>query len=106
MIAVGDAGVVVVWADGQWNTVRSGVDVDLHDVITTPGLWIAGNNGTLLTRGPNPAELLRKVDLKTECDLVSLFARGQDVFVVGRNVAGGGVWRVRDGAVAQHFGGC
>jgi hypothetical protein len=106
VIAVGDAGVVVVWADGQWNTVRSGVDVDLHDVITTPGLWIAGDKGTLLTRGANPAELLRKVDLKTDCDLVSLFARGQDIFVVGRSVAGGGLWRVRDGAVAQHFGGC
>ena len=97
---------VVVWVDGQWNTVPSGVDADLRDVITSPGLWIAGDKGTLLTRGASPSELLRKVDLKTDCDLVSLFSRVQDVFVVGRNAAGGGVWRLRDGAVAQHFGGC
>ena len=106
VVAVGDGGVVVVLVDGQWSTVPSGIDADLRDVITTPGLWIAGDKGTLLTRGASPSELLRKVDLRTDCDLVSLFSRGQDVFVVGRNVAGGGVWRLRDGAVAQHFGGC
>jgi len=106
VVAVGDAGTVVVWADGQWNPARSGVDVVLRDIITTPGLFIVGDRGTLLTTGSSPDAPFRKIDLKTECDLVSVFARGPDVFIVGRSVSGGGLWRFRDGAVAQHFGGC
>ncbi|OLC55866.1 MAG: hypothetical protein AUH85_08120 [Chloroflexi bacterium 13_1_40CM_4_68_4] len=106
VVAVGDAGTVVVWIDGQWRPARSGVDVALRDVISTPGLFIVGDKGTLLTTAASPDTPLRKIDLRTDCDLLSVFARGPDVFVVGRNVAGGGVWRIRDGAVAQHFGGC
>jgi hypothetical protein len=106
VVAVGDGGTVVVWADGQWNPVRSGVTTDLRDVIAAPGLWIVGDKGTLLTTGASPDAPLRRVDLKTDCDLVSIFARGLDIFVVGRAASGGGVWRLRDGAVAQHFGGC
>ena len=48
-----------------------------------PGLFIVGDGGTLLTTAASPDAPLRKIDLRTECDLVSVFSRGPDVFVVG-----------------------
>ena len=105
VIAVGDAGTIVTYASG-WQVARSGVDVTLRDVIVTAGVWIVGDAGTLLTTSGVPAAPFRRVDLRTTCDLVSAFARGGDVWVVGRGPVGGAVWRLRDGAVVQHFGGC
>lgn len=105
-VAVGDAGTVVTYVNG-WQPVRSGIDVTLRDVIVAPSLWIVGDAGTLLTLSGAPDAPLTKVDIGTTCDLVAVFARSNEVWVVGRNVAGGGVWRLRaDGTVAQHFGGC
>ena len=103
-IAVGDAGTVIGY-DGGWRALKSGVDVTLRDVIVQPGLWIAGDAGTLLTSATTFGTI-RRVDLGTSCDLVGLFAKDGDVWVVGRAAGGGGVWRLHDGAVAQHFGGC
>lgn len=106
VVAVGDAGTVVTYSGG-WLVAKSGVDVTLRDVIVDPGLWIAGDNGTLLTISGVPATPFRKVDIGTTCDLVALFARSNDIWVVGRSVLSGGVWRLRaDGTVQQHFGGC
>jgi hypothetical protein len=108
-VAVGDGGTIVTYANG-WLAAKSGVDVTLRDVIVTPGLWIVGDKGTLLTttRLPPPAVPFRKVDIGTACDLVSVFARSSEVWVIGHDaLGGGGVWRLRDdGTVAQHFGGC
>jgi hypothetical protein len=107
VVAVGDAGTVVTYANGAWRSANSGVDVALRDVIVAPGLWIAGDGGTLLTTSGVPSTPFRRVDIGTTCDLVSLFAAGGDIWVVGRGASGGGVWRLRpDGTVAQHFGGC
>jgi hypothetical protein len=107
VVAVGDAGTIVTFASG-WNTATSGVDVTLRDVIVEPAIWIAGDRGTLLTSSGVPSAPFRKIDIGTPCDLVSLFARGQEIWVVGRGQLGGGVWRVRssDGTVLQHYGGC
>jgi hypothetical protein len=107
VVAVGDGGTIVSYVNG-WLPAASGVDVTLRDVIVTPGVWIVGDKGTLLTTAPVPAAPFRKVDIGTACDLVSVFARNSEVWVVGRDaVGGGGVWRLRgDGTVAQHFGGC
>lgn len=104
VIAVGDAGTIVGY-DGGWRALRSGADVTLRDVIVEPGLWIAGDAGTLLTAGPSVGTF-RRVDLGTFCDLVGLFAKDGDVWVVGRAPSGGGVWRLHDGVVAQRWGGC
>jgi hypothetical protein len=105
VVAVGDAGTVVVWADGKWNAVRSDVDVDLHDVILAPGLWIVGDKGTLLMR-PSPDALLQRVDLRTQCDLVSVFARKDEVWVIGRAGFGGAIWQLRtDGSLIRKWGG-
>ena len=106
-VAVGEAGTIVSFTSGGWLSAKSGVDVTLRDVIVDPGLWIAGDQGTLLTTSGVPATPFRKVDLGTTCDLISLFTRAGDIWVVGRNALGGGVWRLRpDGTVQQHFGGC
>ncbi len=105
VIAVGDAGTIVTYASG-WQIARSGVDVTLHDVIVDPGVWIVGDAGTLLTTSGVPSAPFKRVDIGTSCDLVSVFSRSGDVWVVGRGGTGGGVWRLRNGVVAQHFGGC
>lgn len=106
VIAVGDKGTIVTY-NGGWHTLASGVDVTLRDITVGAGLWIAGDAGTLLTTG-SAVGTFRKVDLKTTCDLVAVFTQGSDVWVVGRPAigGGGGVWRLRNGAVNLHFGGC
>ena len=104
-VAVGDAGTIVTYANG-WQVAKSGVDVTLHDVIVDPGVWIVGDKGTLLTTSGIPAAPFKPVDIGTNCDLISVFARSGDVWVVGRGDLGGGVWRLHNGTVAQHFGGC
>jgi hypothetical protein len=107
VVAVGDSGVVVTWAQGNWNAVKSGVDVNLRDVVVEPALWIVGDHGTLLTRGTSPDVPLRKVDLRTECDLVSVFARKDEVWVIGRAGFGGAIWQLRtDGSLIRKWGGC
>lgn len=105
-IAVGDGGVIVAFSGGAWHAVASGVSADLRDIIVVPQFWIAGRDGTLLT-GESLASL-RRVDLHTTCDLVSVTAQGLtgDVFVVGAKVGGGGVWLLRRGEVVRHWGGC
>ena len=107
-VAVGDGGIVVAWAGGKWNPMRSGVDVDLHDVIVEPGLWIVGDHGTLLTKPAAQDAALARVDLRTECDLVSVFARKDEVWVVGRAGFGGAVWQLRaaDGSLIHKWGAC
>ncbi len=107
VVAVGDAGTIVTFASG-WNKANSGVDVTLRDVIVDPAIWIAGDRGTLLTSSGVASAPFRRIDIGTPCDLVSLFARGSEIWVVARGQLGGGVWRVRssDGTVLQHYGGC
>jgi hypothetical protein len=104
-VAVGDAGTIVTYAGG-WQIAKSGVDVRLNGVVVSPGVWVVGDAGTLLTTSGVPAAPFKRVDIGTACDLVSVFARSGDVWVVGRSPGTGGVWRLHDGAVAQHFGGC
>ncbi len=105
VIAVGDKGTIVAY-EGGWKPLASGVSVTLRDITVDAGLWIVGDAGTLLTTGTQVGTF-RSVDLKTTCDLVSVFASAGDVWVIGRApVGGGGVWRLRNGAVNLHFGGC
>jgi photosystem II stability/assembly factor-like uncharacterized protein len=105
-VAVGDAGTVVTYVNG-WHQANSGVIANLRDVIVSPGLWIVGDAGTVLTTGGTPDAPFKKIDIGTTCDLSAVFARGAEIWIVGRNIAAGGAWRLRaDGTVAQHFGGC
>jgi hypothetical protein len=108
VIAVGDAGTVMTFVGGAWLPAKSGVDVTLRDVIVDPAVWIAGDAGTLLTSSGAASAPFRKIDLGTDCNLVSLFARSGEIWVVGKSMIGGGVWRLRaaDGTVIKHYGGC
>ena len=103
-VAVGEGGAIVRF-DSGWQQVKSPATTALRDVIVRPSLWIAGDHGTLLT---GTLSALRAVDLHTECDLTSVFARGSEIWVVGGAAAGGGgVWQLtQEGAVTQHWGGC
>ena len=103
-IAVGDEGTVLRY-DGGWKAVATGVTTALRAIIVEPALWIAGDHGTLLT-GTSAA--LHPVDLRTECDLVSVFRKGSEIWVLGSAPAGGGaLWRLSgDGTIQQHWGGC
>jgi len=114
-LAVGDGGTVVSWGQGAWHAARSGVDTDLRDVLIEPGVWIAGDHGTLLVTSPTPTApsstradaTFRRIDLRTDCDLVSLFRRGDEVWVVGRTGLSGGVWALRtDGSLIRKWGNC
>lgn len=103
-VAVGEGGTIVRY-DSGWQQVKSPVTQRLRDVIVRPSLWIAGDHGTLLT---GTLGSLRAVDLRTDCDLVSVFSRGSEIWVVGSAAAGGGgVWQLTlDGGVTKHWGGC
>ena len=102
-VAVGEGGVIVRWDNG-WQAVTSSVTTTLRDVIIKPSVWIAGDHGTLLT---GTLGALRAIDLHTQCDLVAVFSRGNEIWVLGNAGVAGGAWRLTlDGAVAQHFGGC
>ena len=81
---------------------------DQRDVIDEPGVWIVGDKGTLLTTNDTtPQGTLRRVDLRTECDLVSIFARKDEVWIIGRAGLGGAVWQLRtDGSLIRKWGGC
>ncbi len=103
-VAVGENGAIASFAGGSWHVVKSGVTQTLRDVIVEPGVWIAGDAGTLLH---GPLDDLRPVDLHTSCDLVSVFSGHSDVWVVGVRAGAGGVWELRgDGSVVRHWGGC
>lgn len=113
-VAVGDAGTVVVF-DGTWKPVETGVTADLRSIARLGGMeWIVGNAGTVLTLdatgGDHTAEASTKpasrFDLATSCDLASVFATAQDVWVIGATGARSGVWRIRDGKVAEKWGEC
>ncbi len=100
-VAVGDAGTVLRFDGKRWNALSSGVDSALRDAVAAPALWIVGDAGVVLTGDP-----LRRVDIGTSCDLHAVFARGPDVWIVGSSGSRGGVWRLRDGAVAEKWGAC
>lgn len=105
-VAVGDGGAVVAFAGGSWRIAKSGVTQTLRDVIIEPGVWVAGDGGTLLH---GSLDDLRPVELHTTCDLVSVFSAGihPDVWVVGVHAGSGGVWELGgDGSVIKHWGGC
>lgn len=101
VIAVGEDGTIVRFDGKGWSTVTSDVETDLRDVLLSSDVWIVGDGGVVLTGEP-----LRRLDLGTTCDLRAVFARGDDVWIVGSSGSRGGVWRLRGGTVAQRWGEC
>jgi hypothetical protein len=85
-IAVGDAGMIVEFGPDGLMEVDSGVDVDLHALILTPGLLAVGDAGTILASGDGVT--WRAVDAGTDADLhgASKSWTSNDVVVVGEDV--------------------
>jgi len=112
-VAAGDAGTVLVF-DGTWKPIESGTSANLRAIAHVGSMeWIVGDAGTVLILdaaggdhtqpGLRPA---KKLDLGTTCDLRSVFVNGQDMWVIGSTGSRGGVWRIRDGTVAERWGAC
>jgi hypothetical protein len=102
VVAVGDGGTVARF-DDQWTLIPSGVEVSLRDVIVAPALWIVGDAGTVLT---GDATGLRRIDIGTKCDLRAVFARGDDIYIIGSMPSMGGVVRLRGEVVVERWGAC
>jgi hypothetical protein len=111
--AVGDGGTFLIF-DGAWKPVQTGVTTNLRAIARLGGaLWIVGDAGTVLIldaaggdhtqpRTVPPTQL----DLRTTCDLSSVFVSGPDVWIIGGRGGVSGVWRIRDGKVAERWGEC
>lgn len=113
-VAVGDTGTVLVF-DGTWEPVETGVTANLRSIARFGSVeWIVGDAGTVLrldaAGGDHTAAAsikpAAKFDLATTCDLSSVFATAQDVWVIGATAGHSGVWRIRDGRVAEKWGEC
>jgi hypothetical protein len=114
VVAVGDRGTMLAFADGRWSTVDSGVEEGLRSVARAGSLtWVVGQKGVVLVVDGIPAQgaptsplRVRRLDLRTACDLSRVFLRGEDTWIVGSDGQGGAVWRLRGDTVAQHWGAC
>lgn len=114
-VAVGDGGAIVSLSGATWSKVESGVQSPLRSVAAVgPTAWIVGDDGVVLAvdgalHSPNiPAKpvVVERIDLRTTCALTSVFAQGQDVWIIGSSGGRGGVWRLRDKRVAERWGEC
>lgn len=111
--AVGDAGTFLTF-DGTWKPVESGVTTNLRAIARLGGaLWIVGDAGTVLILDAAGGDHTQprtvpptQFDLRTTCDLRSVFVVGPDVWIIGGSGGVSGVWRLRDGKVAQRWGEC
>jgi hypothetical protein len=112
-VAVGDGGTVLVF-DGTWKSVETGVSANLRSIARLgTAVWMVGDAGTVLildaaggaltVPGIRPAT---KFDLGTTCDLRGVFVSGRDVWIIGGRGGVSGVWRLRDGKVAERWGEC
>ena len=62
--------------------------------------YAAGDRGTLVrVSDPNGRPVVTIVDLGTTCTLRSLFARGDDLWIVGSDGGRAGIWRLSGGTV-------
>jgi hypothetical protein len=114
-VAVGDGGTILALSGLTWSKVESGIDSPLRSVVAAGSTaWAVGDGGVVLAiQGalvspgvpPGPA-VVDRVDIGTTCALTSVFVRDQDVWIVGSRGGVSGVWRLRDGKVAERWGEC
>ncbi len=114
-VAVGDGGTIIALSGARWVSVDSGVDEPLR-ATTRAGstAWIVGDRGVVLSvdgafvspGSPPKPPVTRRIDIGTACDLTSVFPLADDVWIIGSEGLKAGVWRLRAGAVAQHWGAC
>ncbi|MEP7003195.1 MAG: hypothetical protein ABI888_01515 [Chloroflexota bacterium] len=108
LIVVGDSGAVLRWAAGRWVPVPGAPNVTLRAALNVDRTttYVGGDNGTLLRLTAAPDRLdAAIVDLGTTCTLRALFARGEEVWVIGSDGAHAAVWRIT-GNTVFHWGRC
>ncbi|TMF56082.1 MAG: hypothetical protein E6I19_06940 [Chloroflexi bacterium] len=116
-VAVGDGGTILALSGLTWTKVESGVDTSLRAVAAVGStVWTVGDGGVVLTVDgalvtagtsiPAKPTVVTRVDIGTTCSLTSVFAHGQDIWIVGSRGGVSGVWRLRDGKVAERWGEC
>jgi hypothetical protein len=116
-VAVGDAGTILAVSGVTWSKIESGVDTALRAVTAVGSVaWVVGDAGVVLTvdgalaipgsQGQAGPPAVGRIDIGTTCALTSVFSQGPDVWIVGSRAGASGVWRVRDGKVAERWGEC
>ena len=99
-LAVGDDGVLLVWSDG-WKPVAGAPKVSYRAALRLGAVaYAAGDRGTLVRLSdPNGHPAVAVVDLGTTCTLRALFARGEELWVIGSDGGRAGVWRLSGGTI-------
>jgi hypothetical protein len=116
-VAVGDGGTILTLSGLTWTKVESGIDTPLRAVAAVGSTaWAVGDGGVVLTVDgalvvpgsaiPAKPTAVSRIDIGTTCRLTSVFALGQDIWIVGSRGGVSGVWRLRDGKVAERWGEC
>ncbi len=102
VVAAGDDGTLVRF-DGRWRPLASGVTTTLRGAVRLGSVtWVVGDRGVVLTV---EATTVTRVDLGTTCTLRRVFAREDEIWIVGSDGLRGAVWRRAAGAV-QRWGDC
>jgi hypothetical protein len=116
-VAVGDGGTLLAVSGITWTKIESGVDTALRAVTAVgPVAWVVGDAGVVLSVDgafavpgsavPAKPTVVDRVDIGTTCTLTSVFAQGPDIWIIGSRAGASGVWRLRDGKVAERWGVC
>ena len=101
-LVVGDDGVLLRWAGG-WKPVTGAPKVTYRGALRLGAVaYAAGDRGTLVRLSDlNGPPTVAVVDLGTTCTLRALFARGDELWIVGSDGGRAGVWRLSGGAVVR-----
>jgi hypothetical protein len=117
VVAVGDRGTILALSGLTWSKIDSGVESPLRSIVMVgPTAWIVGDDGVVITvdgalvvpGGPTPAKptVVDRINIGTTCSLTSVFVVDNDVWIIGSRSGVSGVWRLRDGKVAERWGEC
>jgi hypothetical protein len=107
-VAVGDAGVAMLWRGAGWETISRGTGaLRAAAVVGASTVWAVGDSGTVIewSRVTGPDRATRTVQLGTACTLRAVFAEGSTVWIVGSDGTRGGAWRISPGGT-QRWGTC
>lgn len=116
-VAVGDGGTILALSGLTWSKVESGSEASLRAVALVGSVaWTVGDDGVVLTvegalvipgtQIPPKPTVVQRVDIGTTCTLTSVFARDQDVWIIGSHGGASAVWRLRNGKVVERWGEC
>ncbi|HEX9496065.1 MAG TPA: hypothetical protein VGA38_09925 [Candidatus Limnocylindria bacterium] len=104
-VAAGDDGVVLVWS-GRWQRIANVPTVGYRAVLRAGAVAYAAGDGGTLVRFSGAGTDLGRIDLGTTCTLRALFARGDEVWVIGSDGAKAAVWRITKGTAVFRWGEC